>query len=447
MIFFFLLVNTLRLIYSIQEMRPSKDDYCIGETSQLGILGSVYHYFNTWSGNVTSNFLVNLLVGLPLTSFDSWWIASAVPLVASTVFFCSTLTFLYSKYIRELGLLDKLFMSLFFCNLLVSFFWGTYNQSIIKQANPVVIHDLADSIAMWQTVTVTYFLTPTLIFILLIYFLSNNSKLSNASSWILTVTVGLIIGFADYNSVAVALMSIFLIGVTNIRNYKNTRRNYLFGFLLFSTISFAAAISFFSPGSTVRKKALDVSSIDFNFSLLTVFAKKSLSDLQSLIFQPTGLFVAGFGVILYLLFAPKKKFSLRIEFLGLLIVIVLHILLNNVSEVFSYHANWHRLPQFIFSFIVWLLLGFALGRKLQEKHVFNGWKNSRIVSTLIVVFVVLLCAQSLSNLDSSLKARNESWQSGARYHGIDEIKTEWINNCWIKLVEIREAKGLQNVRN
>jgi len=428
-------------------MRPSKDDYCIGETSKFGILGSVFNYFNTWSGNATSNFFNNLLVGVPLTSFDSWWIASAVPFVVSIVFFCWALTFLYSKYIRELGLLDKLFISLLFCNLLISFFWGNYDQNVIEQANPTVIHDLADSIAMWQTVTVTYFLIPTLIFMLLTYFFSNNSKWSKALSWVLTVIIGLSVGFADYNSVTVAMMCIFLIGARNIRNYRNTRRIYLLGLLLISTTSFAALISFFSPGSAVRKGALDTSNIDFSFRLLIQTAKKSVSDLMSLVLQPTGLLLLGFGVLLYLLFPPKKQFSLRVLLLGLMFLIVMHILVNNLSEIFSYQANWHRLPQFIFSFTVWLLLGFELGRKLKKKQVFNGWKNSRIVRTIIVVFVIGACAQSVSNFNLSLEARNTYWQAGTRYHGMDEIKTEWINSCWIKLVEVRDSKGLQNLRN
>ena len=425
-------------------MRPSKDDYCIGASSQYGLFGSISHWFMSWSGSITSIILNNVLVGVPLANLKSWWIASAIPFVISVTLFSWISTLLYCRFIRNLGLIDRIFLSLFSWNSFICFFWLTYNRSVIKQTNPNVLHDLADSIAMWQNVTVAYLLSPMLILGSIIYVLKNTLKKYFAI--VLAVLTGITIGFMDYVSIAVALIFIFILGIANLKNRKIIYGSFTNAILLASFISCAASISFFAPGTKLRKGALDIENIDYDIDLILVIAKRSASDLLLLMLQPSGLLVLCFGVVLYLFFPPIQKKSLSRLLLGSQIVIALHILLNNMSEIYSYQANWHQLPQFTFSIIVWILLGFELGRKLTNMNVFIGWGNSKIVKTFIVVLLIIPQVQSVSNFSDSLKERKNYWQEGNRYHGMDEIKTEWINNCWVDLVQVREDNGIQSNR-
>jgi hypothetical protein len=297
---------------------------------------------------------------------------------------------------------------------------------------------------MWQNVTVAYLLSPMLILGSIIYVLKNTLKKYFAI--VLAVLTGITIGFMDYVSIAVALIFIFILGIANLKNRKIIYGSFTNAILLASFISCAASISFFAPGTKLRKGALDIENIDYDIDLILVIAKRSASDLLLLMLQPSGLLVLCFGVVLYLFFPPIQKKSLSRLLLGSQIVIALHILLNNMSEIYSYQANWHQLPQFTFSIIVWILLGFELGRKLTNMNVFIGWGNSKIVKTFIVVLLIIPQVQSVSNFSDSLKERKNYWQEGNRYHGMDEIKTEWINNCWVDLVQVREDNGIQSNR-
>jgi hypothetical protein len=132
---------------------------------------------------------------------------------------------------------------------------------------------------------------------------------------------------------------------------------------------------------------------------------------------------------------------------GLAGIMVLHIVVNNISEVFSYFANWHRLPQFILSVVFWLVLGMELGRMLKAKGVFVNWRSSIIFRSVIVIFVVAVQTNAISNFEDSLTTRKEFWLEGKRYHAIDEINTEWIEVCWKDLTKVRDQKGLNVIRN
>ena len=445
-IFAALLLNTLRLANLAQEMRPSKDDYCIAAISNLTIFDNISYWFTNWGGNITSMLLSNILVGLPLLNSTSWWLASAIGFFLTLVVFCSGLTFLYHRYFSSFNLLDSTLVFMFLSGAFVTYFWFYYSEISIGLKNPTLLIDLADSLAMWQTVTVGYFLNPMILVFLLISVYSKRNSKPSSKDFIYSFLVGLTIGFMDYVGIATAVGVIFIIEVMKFRKNRSLM-DLSKGILLCFSITLATIFSFFSPGSQVRKEALGISEIKPSLDLFETIVIKSGIDLRSILLQPSAALLLGFGVILFLVLSPEREYMFRPISFGLAGIIILHIVVNNISEVFSYFANWHRLPQFILSVVFWLVLGMELGRILKTKGVFVNWRSSIIFRSVIVIFVVVVQTNAISNFDDSLTSRKEFWLEGKRYHAIDEINTEWIEVCWKDLTKVRDQKGLNVIRN
>jgi hypothetical protein len=441
-----LLLNTLRLANLAQEMRPSKDDYCIAASSNLAIFDNVSFWFTNWAGNITSVLLSNILVGLPLLNSTSWWLASALGFFLTFAVFCTGLTFLYHRFFSSLNLLDSIFVFMFLSGAFVTYFWFSYSETSIALKDPTLLIDLADSLAMWQTVTIGYFLTPMILIFSLISVYSKRDSKPSSKDFVYSFFVGLIVGFMDYVGIATSVGVIFIIEVMKFRKNRSMV-DLSKGIVLSASITLAAIVSFFSPGSQVRKEALGISEVKPSLDLLETIVIKSGIDLRSILLQPASALLLGFGVILFLVLSPQCEYMFRPISISLAGVILLHIVVNNVSEVFSYFANWHRLPQFILSVIFWLVLGMELGRMLKTKGVFVNWRSSIILRSFIVIFVVAVQTNAISNFEDSMTTRKEFWLEGKRYQAKDEINTEWIEVCWKDLTKVRDQKGLNVIRN
>ena len=212
-VFAALLLNTLRLANLAQEMRPSKDDYCIAAIANLTIFDNTIFWFTNWGGNITSVLMSNIFVGLPLLNLNSWWLASAIGFYLTLLVFCSGLTLLFHRYFSSLNLLDSIFVFVFLSGAFVTYFWFSYNEISIARKNPTLMIDLADSLAMWQTVTTGYFLTPMILVFLLISVYSNRDSKPSSKDFIYSFLAGLIIGFMDYVGIATAVGVIFIIEI------------------------------------------------------------------------------------------------------------------------------------------------------------------------------------------------------------------------------------------
>jgi hypothetical protein len=264
----------------------------------------------------------------------------------------------------------------------------------------------------------------------------------NAFTLAISILLGLVIGFMDYVIIAVVLTIVTIIAFKNLIQKRKLEKKSLNILFLNASISIAGLVSYFSPGAEIRKSALTVDKIILNQELLKSVLKSSLSDLKIVFLQPSALLVLLFGAILALLLPNTTGRSLRLILSGIFFVLLLHIMINNVSEIFAYKANWHRLPQFILAFVLWTLLGYSLALKLLKQKTFTNWESSLVIKIITVTLIFVLPSQAVSNFQESLHQRKIYWETGQRYHEMGDINTDWVNNCWIDLIEVRRDNEL-----
>lgn len=427
--FMVMLFCTLRVFKYAQLLRPSADDYCFGKVGQFGIVGGVYQWWDSWTGNIFSTFIQNALIGVPLAFFP-WRFVSSISFVIVSFIIGLSIFFIGVKKI------DK--PILIFVSMSAPFLWWVYLWSP-QSLGAIYNLEIANALLHWQTVNAGSVLCT----LLAVLFVCSTQRLTSSKvsfDWLITASFGVFMGLCGEPInlvVTIILTSLYIYSLLAER--KN--RSLLLVFIIFILIG--QFISHQAPGYLIRYNLIkpDLSFSEHRiFELLTFTLPQGFLNFINLYFN--------FGSLTILLIttsiswislkrinSPLNSSPTEVIFLCLWFSFVFS-MTARFLEAFSYVAFWHQIPSLVCAFLALIFIGISFGQYLSQVTL------GKFSILLFGIFSVttLLGVVSTTYLIDSVKNRHVKWYQGAApIGGIADVENKdgWVMVCWRGVAEFR----------
>jgi len=201
------------------------------------------------------------------------------------------------------------------------------------------------------------------------------------------------------------------------------------------------SFSYFSPGARNR-------SINYAQDVTLVANVKTAFDAIfvwfSTLYIPAIVITLVMGAIFYRLLREVKlgEFNLQVQKFIIIPISLsfMTFVVTKVSELFAYKAWWHELSSRTFLFVAVFSLGIYL-MQIAETYV---PKELTFVTLTIFASTIFIAIFSLKQAQSSIEDRKTKWEVGAAQVTKDmdpfDRETPWVNECWIKLEQIRSSR-------
>ena len=287
----------------------------------------------------------------------------------------------------------------------------------------------ANSFLLWGVVLSSYLL-PTCLTILLLASLRpiGSDRKLGAGKLSIYFLFGLLIGGSGYVIAFSAFVYIFLTKVAQKIRSKDFRNFDIRIVLHLVGILTGVSISFFAPGTQLRREVLLGSGR--NFGHLVLYLPLDYFRLFIEIFINPGIIVV-FAIALLTAksWITKGAFKASETFIHLLgkITLILFVVIP-IGEMFSYKAFWHKAPVQITLFLYVFALGIKSGQSKDES------KSNFLVSTILIISVVMSFNYYGSQIDN--------WRiqslAGEDLGGLSGYKnSNWIADCRNRVINAR----------
>jgi len=432
------------IVVAARFLRPIADDYCLAFVADQGVIGGINHWFQTWSGSLTQVTLNNVIVGLP-GRHAPWELVSAVPFILTT-FVVSAVAVQLVGGIRLLkgSILGAWALS----SVCVCLWWSSWWLPVILSGGQTS-RSRAVAITVWQNINSAYVLLVALsiaLWLIAIRESSNKSVSRRFPFGVYLAGLGIWTGFAD---APFALSTIAVIGIVIVlAGPESTVRRQLWPwpYILFVTaVILSSAVSLNSPGTRSRTAGFaeirPLETIDAP-SLLAWMVPSGLKD-WAVTSLSSGVLFAGFGAVLLGILLnlssvqlPSQRWLFGIAAsLGLFSLV--YGLASQAAQAFAYSAFWHQIGPGTAAFFAWFVGGIAVGDK------FSSAQPKRVVlATVAIIAAIALTLSwfSISAMRQEIWNRFPLWVAGAApTDGIGDIESDWVNECWVSLGQVRET--------
>lgn len=438
------LIISLYVMWSARLLRPANDDYGLAHSMDRGLLPSVWHWWSSWTGDLTTTFSNLLFVGLPVLHLP-WSVASALTFMAAAASAASVLwwiTFFGSSSCESVSRLIRLTVLMTPVSLIAWWgFWWVSASFSAEGDDPALI---AVGVSMWQNLNAAYVIVPLLIVVAWLI-MEKRRRTAGPTMPFLYLLIGLVAGLAGpvFAASAVIMIGTIAVGSWLRTQTAPTNRGTLWLMALIGT-ALGALVSHFSPGSQARKLALPDPQInqELLFRLASDGIPGGLRDWWSAISSPGAVTV----VVVFLgvsLLMSLQGWSPRVGYLinlgiGLLGFSLVMSWMNRMSEPFAYEAYWHLIAPRTMVWLALATLAIGIGCWL-------GSPERSVVTTPLTVLAsavgIVVIAASLVSFGSQVQARYVQWESGpAPWAGaISDIEVPWIRAAWEQLIMVRDG--------
>ena len=429
------LILVLWVIWMSKGLRPIADDYSRGAGLTDGPITAVVNLWNSWAGDLATNLVNVVIVGIPL-QYLPWSFGSSIAFLASGVMVSIVLLFVINS---QTGTNKKLTIPkrLILLPLALVAWWSYWWVNKEFNPNDSFYESTTTSITFWQNVNATYVFIPSIgIFLWLVIERIRKKHPNNLQVLPLYFLVGFVIGMSGIVFAVSFMIFVTLMLIASWLDSRSPRAPQILIWASFITTVFLAALaSHFSPGSQNRTTFLPKISLD-NETILqllhTVFP--SLSDwLKSLVNPGMAISVIIIVIFATLLTLQGHSFddqNLRQIGLGLIGFSLILFLVNGFSEVFAYAAFWHRIQGSTILWIGIVSLGVSFALRISKSQI----KPSVLVFSGVVVSIVSTVAVLQMTLEIS--ARSSLWESGpapTTYIADIEDENGWQRVNWLIL--------------
>jgi hypothetical protein len=444
---FLVFLMVLAVVLESNNLRPTSDDYCFGSISADGAIGGVIRWWNTWSANLFSLFIQNLLVGLPLLHLP-WEVASAIPFIFAALGMGIAIIYLTP---RDLNHLPKLFLITLLAFSWWAFLWGNELMGASVYDDNV---RLAYGLTHWQTLNGAYVIPPLILLSIWSEIWNHSSRISG---WTLFLTIFL--GFMGGTSVTTLSLALIVIcAIVPIYSWIfklgiSSQRTILW-LVLFVSITIGTAVSSkLSPGQHIR-----ISDLGSNFELtwdrieylrfivvpiaISQFIKSYFSWSSLIIFILISC-VLWLVTTLRISSGTLQKKSFNCDWFldaGLMMAgfSFLQLLIVRVAEDFAYPAYWHYASPLVCVFLSIYFFGVWAGTAMAVT-------NKKITIYFILPslsLAMILGAVANLNMVHSMIERNVRWNNGAApvsQLGLGDIENnDYVGICWERLDNFRD---------
>ena len=414
----------LVVVWQSRALRPIQDDYDMALYALDGPLGGTLLRYTDWSGDVWTNLVNVVLVGLPLLHLPSE-AGSSVAFLAAAL--AAVLPILTVASLRR-GAGSLWFGILLIPPMLVSWWaWWWINAEALW-------HSYAESDALtttfWQNVNATYVIAPLLLLAAWL-FVDKRTKLNGAVSAIAFGLIGLGVGLTGVVFATASLLTLGLVAAAIwMREPQKLTKRRKWGWSLSALgVTVGVAISMLSPGSRSRSET-------FLFPEVTAsslqnegwwMANTAVSWLQGIVSPGTAVTVSFLAIVVIVTRVKSgegtTRFLLEIA-AGLLLLSFVIALMNALSEFVVYKGYWHLHTSRAVGFVALALLGVAIGSRLMvNRHA------SRERAPLLFLGIVLFLVVSAANFSmvERILIRLPVWEVGpAPVMAINDIEDPFV---------------------
>jgi len=444
------------------QLRPIADDYCFSAKAGPGVLPGIRFWFDEWMGDITSNTLNTIVVGLPIIHLP-WplasWISRVAVAVAIFLLAMMLLRYALAPGRRAVGWGTTLLVGTVALLAWWTYWWTrttllpiSFEADITEDSPaPTLLKALYEISALWVThssnINAQYIFAICIGLLLVVVALSSFHAHPTRSIVIL-VASGIFIGFSG------PVMAVsYIVGATIVIGWLTIRRRTT-SVTALAYISFvlpllaAAYISNQSPG-TRQRQAMMLSNPDYSSITLSEGLADPLFILQWTFpraFIEWGSALANIGTVSVLALTIPAGFlvhrayatvnTTRLMTIGLQLIgfsLVISIV-NRASEVFSYVGIWHQIYATTVLFFGIVLVGLATGQALAGSvHP----KRAQVAIAASSLIGIALLAIGLSSMLTSVSERSVAWEAGpAPLPRIPDIES--LTGCWAELGEYRQ---------
>jgi len=441
-VFTFFMYEAYLLLSIVNNLRPVADDYCLAGSTDLGLINYYTFWYTTFIADVTTLTGNYFLIALPAV-YLPYGVGTSI-----TFIFC--LIIISVVVIKFLGIKisDRKHSSLFtvfvfFYSLLA---WVTY-WLILGRGNSGDMISRGESgdmvffgaILSWQASNINYVILPLLA--LLIYSGMFTERFANRNV-ILAFIAGITIGGSFYviSSVFILLLVVHLV-IDFSRTQPISFRKYRNEIVVIVAAVMSISFSYFSPGA--RNRSMSYAE-DVTLVAIVKTAFDAIFVWFSTLYLPAIVITLIMGAIFYRLVREVKPvdFNLQVQKFILIPISLSFItfVVTKVSELFAYKAWWHELSSRTFLFIAVFFLGIYL---MQIAYAYFT-KELTFITLTIFASTIFVAIFSLKQAQSSIEDRKAKWEVGAAQVTKDmdpfDRETPWVNECWIKLEQIRSGR-------
>lgn len=440
-IFIFSITLFLWVSSSAVKMRPVGDDYCFGSVSEMNVPQTIWHWYQTWIGEITGIVFSQIFVGLP-SGYLSLSIASMVPFTICLLLVGMTAWLLFrdGKEIRFSQFFS--FTFLFAIAWFIYLWFPTFPTEVVP-GRSLVIFGTSQAISMWQIVGLGYISTGVL-GVLTLYFLDQPNRIKTTASrtYLTAGALGILTGFSSY---ATATSIIFISVLIHVRSFvlkqKFPDKDLKIGLIFSFTSLTSLFLSFKSPGADARKVLMPSATIE-NLALKFIPSiKTGISVYFNITLHASSLVLI--ALILVLSTTLKIRY-LNFKLSGYLILASLLVtIIFAALESITYPAYYHYSTSRLFWFFGLAILVASTVTKVISKIRVNAGNLGVLIGLLIFLGMTSL---SIANFKSEVTNRYYAWESGKTYKFLPDIDQIMFSKCWDDLIKVRESRGLPSGR-
>lgn len=434
------LLMTALVTLMARNLRPIADDYSLGTSAKDGLILGVWHWLQTWSGDITTNFANVLFVGIPLQRLP-WSVASAVPFMLSALaaagiasWLITTTSSVRCTWPRILGIV----LPVVACS-----WWGYWWVAASFSTADVDTQSLARGITFWQNLNSAYVLT-TLAIVWAWCFLETRAPGAGRWRWLAYLVLGVMAGTNGPVFAVAAAAMIPLIAWSVLLSGETPSRPRLINWALLELgILAGAALAHFAPGTQLRSSQVpNTAGIGLDLvRSLTHVPQQALDDWWRSLANPGALIVVvtigSASLLMSRLGMPLSTSMLSRSTFGLLGFSLVLALANRTSEQFAYEGWWHLTPVRTTAWLGCCCLGAYLGARLASLEACSLSIPIAVFASLIAMLVI---SAALFKMNDEVVGRVLVWDAGpAPVEGISDTEdpSGWKRAAWTAFIDSR----------
>ena len=418
-------VLVLLVLWQSRALRPIQDDYDMALYALEGPIGGTYLRWSDWSGDVWTNLINVVFVGLPLVHLPLW-AGSLVPfaLTAGTaVLLVLVISIPRFPALRRwklvIGLLPVLTIA----------WWGWWWINAETSWHPYAESD-ALTTTFWQNVSATYIIAPLSLLAAWLFLNDSLDKMRrDYLAWFGIVGIG--IGLTGLVFASASVVTLALVAgsvVMGGSRYLSRQRGYAW---LVSAVGtgFGIVLSLLSPGSRGRSQGFPVPELTAqSFQSQLWWMADTVNSWLLGIISPASLvvtcFVAGTSLLLGLVMPSFFRRRLAQIAFALIVLSFVTAVINSAVEFVVYKGYWHLHASRAMTWVAIVLMGIVAAAWVNDK-LSSRVRKAPVIFVTSVLFIVI--AASNFAMSERILLRLPTWETGpAPVMGIGDIENPFV---------------------
>lgn len=443
-ILIFSIILFLWVSFSAVKLRPVGDDYCFGSISEMNVPQTIWHWYQTWIGEITGIIFSTIFVGLP-SGYLSLSLASLIPFTICLLFVGMTAWLLFRDR-NEGGVGQFLSITFWFAIAWFIYLWFPTFPTEVVPGRSLVIFGTTQAISMWQIVGLGYISTGVL-GVLTLYFLDkpNGNKAMASRSYLTAGTLGILTGFSSYATAAsVIFIGLFIQLSPYVLKQRFPDKNTKIGMIFIITSLVSLFFSFKSPGANARKVFMPSATIENLVMNFIPSIDYGISTYINITLHTSSLvLIVSIFVLTAILKINYLNFRLSVYLiLASLLVTIFFAALESITYPAYYHYSTSRLFWFfgLSTFVV------SIKTRVLSKKIVNTNKLTLSIGLISILMFFGMTSLSIANFKAEVSDRYYAWESGKTYKFLPDIDQQMFSKCWEDLIKVRKSRGLPSGR-